>query len=584
MAVTSWQLEDLLKDELAGDQPIGAWEFALQSMFLRTDRANFSQFRLRRLHDDAILALANLQKIMAQAEQLGFLRKADPDGELIKFTAGLSAAVEALTSSSGGANDVKEVRAGIVEAVDEEVYQHQLRQDRFYSQADEQCKRLDGEARDHLAGAFISLEKGLSQRGEDRASLIREARYESNLANAMLAGEHWSLAPLVGAITEWKLTRSAYEAEKILRRSWPMTLRDHDLMTHLSGRMFAHLLLLEEDRAGAWEPLLESAEVENDSDVILEAFQLAVKLNKWEQARRLAEKGAEVSPLFLIRLLASHEAGAMAGDVLTLVVARQQSMRNEIRAELTHWQNEIRRIRQARKALDIELEFVATMEAIRKDLASKVNAVDLISALSLKHSAVSFRSETMRMATDRFKYEHGTAVDDLEMAKTGIDQAWAQRDAMVDAAVKTQRVEADRAREALRSSLAESEKNHAGCVLGFGSGCGAFLLYLMIAAFLATQGVEAGFGTVFGWFGLAATGVPILFTVAMQVTYGFQRVALDAALHEKIKATEAAYEAAVKRADQFYREKVLDLRGNLTEIEARVKKSSEALQILNASG
>lgn len=584
MAVTSWQLEDLLKDELAGDKPIGAWEFSLQSMFLKADRAHFSQFRLRRLHDEAIAALGCLQKMMAQAEQLGFLRKADPDGELIKFTAGLSAAVEAMTTTSGGSDDVKEIRAGLIEAIDEEVFAFQSRQERFYMLSDVQCKLAESEARDHLAGAFIALEKGLKERGEERSTLIREARYESNLATAKMAGEYCPLGALLAALTEWKMTRSAAEAERILRRSWALSLRDHDLMTHVIGRMLANLLLIEEEKHAAWEPLLESAEVEDDPDTVLEAFRLAIKLSKWEQARRLAERGADLSTLFLIRLLACPEAEVVAGDILTLIVARQRGMRMAIRHEMTHWHNDIRRIRHARKVLNIELEFLGTMEMARKDLASKIDTADLMHGLCLHHQVLYNRGETLRMATDRFKYEHGTAIDELEMAKSGIDQAWAQRDAMVDAAVKVQRVEAEKAREALRHSLAESEKNHAGCVLGFGSGCGAFLLYLMIAALLATQGVEAGFGTVFGWFGLAATGIPILFTVVMQVGYGCQRVALDASLHEKIKATEAAYEAAIKRADQFYREKVLDLRGGLSEIEARVKKTTEALQVLNSSG
>lgn len=580
-------MEDLLKDELAGEIPVGTWECALQSLFLRTDRANFTQYRLRHLRKDAVTALATLQRLMLQAEQMGYLKKADPEGELIKFTAGLSAAVEALTTDTKNAAnttpEIAEIRSGLVEAVEEEVYQQLERQERFYKIADEECKVFDLETKDHLASAFISLEKGFSQYGDERMVAIRDSRYESNLVLNTVGGDGSGLASLLSAITEWKMTRSAYEAERILRRCWTVVLRDHDLMTHIMGRLMGNLLLIEDDPRGAWEPLLESAEVENDPDTILEACQVAIELNKWDQARRLIERGAENSVLFLIRLLASPLADAVAGDIFTVIVNRQKASRQRVQAELTGWHTDLRRIKHARKHLEIELEFLTTMDTIRRALVPKCAGADLIMSTCYALQAINGRGETKRMALDRFRHEHVTACDNLELAKSDIGHAWAERDAMVDSAVRNQKQEADRAREALRSSLAESEKNHAGCVLGFGSGCGAFLLYLMLAAVLATQGVEAGFGTVFGWFGLAAAGIPVLFTVLMQLGYGVQRVALDATLHEKIKATEAAYDAAVKKADQFYREKVLHLRGSLSDMEARVAKTAEALQMLNAS-
>jgi len=117
-----------------------------------------------------------------------------------------------------------------------------------------------------------------------------------------------------------------------------------------------------------------------------------------------------------------------------------------------------------------------------------------------------------------------------------------------------------------------------------GSGCGAFLLYLALAAFLATQGVQAGFGTLFGWFGLTASGIPIAASVMAQLTFGFQRVALDKVLHDRIRAAQSAYEVAAQHADRIYREQSLAIKESLFGLEANVRICEESLKILHAAG
>lgn len=575
------QLEDLLRDELAGEEPVGAWECALQSLFLRIDPSALSRIHLRQLKGLLPRATENLREWTNRAQEIGALKRLDPAGELVHFQAGLANIEKALSHPTPTEPLLRELYLSIIEQIDEEVFQFLSRQDRFYRLVNAHIEILEQEGKERFKNALRSLEEGLSDVGIERSDALRTARTEANWVISAPFGEQCTPASLVAAIANWKLTRCADDSRKTLRRAWSRTQKDKDAITGLIGRCLGNLDWMCDDPDSAWPSLLAGAEYEGDNEAILDAMRLAIQLRKWDQAAKLARQGIETSTLFAIRVLAMPETGEIAGEVLEALVERQRTTRQEAGRELTAWNGDANRIRLAAKCACANFVFTEEFDDRRRSIAPRISSADLFTATALQIQARNCRHESARLASQHLGFEHAEAVKLLEMAKAAMDHAWVERDAMIEAAVERQKAEVHTAREALQSSLKESEKTQSGCVVGLGSGCGAFVLYLMIAAFLTAQGINAGFGTVFGWFGLAASGIPIGIAVMAQVAYGTQRAALDKVLHDKIKAAQQAYEAASKRADQVYREQVLKLRDGLGDLEARAQKLEEGLKVLN---
>ncbi len=578
------QLEDLLRDELAGDEPPGAWECALQSLFLRIDPSALSRIQLRKLRTLLPAAIENLRAWTERAKEIGALSRLDPNGEIIQLQAGLSDLEKALGQPTPTEPLLRELYMSVIEQVDEEVFQFLSRQDRFYRLVSAHLELLEPECKERLKQALKSLEEGLANVGIERSDSLRGARTDANFVTSAPFGEQCTVATLVSAMASWKLTRCAEETRRTLRRAWSKSQRDQDAITGFLGRFLGNLDSLSDEPEAAWPGLLAGADYEGDDEAILEAVRLAIRLRKWDQAGRLVQSGLETSTLFAIRILAMPEAAEIAGDIIGGLVERQRAARQEAGRELTAWNGDANRIRQAAKTAGTRLDFTETFDDLRKSIAPRIGAADLFQASALRIQARNGRHESTRLASQHMGFEHAEAVKVLEAAKAAMDHAWVERDAMIEAAVARQKAEAQIAREALQSSLKESEKNQAGCVVGLGSGCGAFVLYLMIAAFLTAQGVNAGFGTIFGWFGLAASGIPIGIAVMAQVGYGAQRAALDRVLHDKIKMAQQAYEAASKYADQVYREQVLKLRDGLGDLETKAHRLEEGLKILNGIG
>jgi hypothetical protein len=576
------QLEDLLKDELAGGDSISAWECALQALFLKLDPAALGRVCRHKLQQQLPIAVTNLEAWLSKAQEVGALRRIDPNKELPGAHAGLIKLRQAFCGPVPTVPELRSLYQSTLEQIDEEVFQFLNRQDGFYRGVAEEVELLDMEARHKLKDALHALEQGLAQVGIERSDSLRTANRAASVVTSMPFGEQCTLATLIAAVSSWKTNRSCDEARKVLRRTWLKSQRDANVTTGFMGRMLGNLDWIDEDYEMAWSELMAAVERDGDDDTILEAVRLAIQLKKWDQAKKLIQRGVDQSSLFVIRMLACRELGEIAGDVLEALAQKQSSTRQQVGLELSAWNGDMNRIRQAFKQAAVTLPLMDDLDESRKAIARQIPSSDVFQATALIFQAKSARYEAIRLASQHISYEHSEAVKALESAKNGMNQAWVERDAMIETAIAQQKWDVNNAREALKHSLAESDKNQNGCVVGFGSGCGAFLLYLMIAGFLTAQGVNAGFGTIFGWFGIAASVIPITITVMAQVAYGAQRAILDKALHDKIALAQRAYEAAAKRADTFYREKVLNLREGLGDLEARATKLEQALMVLHA--
>ena len=64
------QLEDLLRDELAGSGTVCAWECALQMLFLRADPSALARVKSQAIKASIPHAIKNLEAWIAQAAQI----------------------------------------------------------------------------------------------------------------------------------------------------------------------------------------------------------------------------------------------------------------------------------------------------------------------------------------------------------------------------------------------------------------------------------------------------------------------------------------------------------------------------------
>ncbi|MBC8063443.1 MAG: hypothetical protein H7Y17_01320 [Chlorobia bacterium] len=476
-----------------------------------------------------------------------------------------------------------ELFASSLEQVDDEVFQFLRRKEEVYVCLTNEREFIEVEAKLKLRQALDDLEQGLSVVGIDRSDHLRAAKNEAMLIASMPLGEQCAPAILIAALATWKLTRSINESRRMLRRAWPNVQMEANTLTTYFARMLGHLEWLGDEPEQAWGYLVAATADDNDPDALIEATMLAIHLKKWNQASMLAQRAIECNGLSVVRVLAMPGIEEIAGDVLEAIAHKQKMARQETGVELGLWNDDTNRIHQSIRAAACQFEFLSESSRHRKAIASRIVEADIFLANALMLQARSGRHEATRLANQQLCHERDLALELLERAKSSVEIAWTERDAMVEAATAHHTAQAQYAREALRRSLADSEKNQISCVVGFGSGCAAFLLYLVIAAFLTTQGVDAGFGSIFGWFGLAAAGIPITLAVTGQLAYGAQRSILDKALHDKIRLAQAAYESAAKKADQLYRETVLNIREGIGEIEARELRLVEALKILNGA-
>lgn len=573
------QLEDLLRDELAGNGRGFAWECALQTLFLRSDPSALARIKSQSIKAEVPLAIQNLGSWIAQAGQAGALGRIDPTSELPRLAQGLSTIEQAM--AAGHSPDGGLIRQSVQELLDEEVFQFLGHQDRFYRQLAFQMELLDSELRQKFKTALGELEAGLGDVGIARSDALRVSRIESQFVADSNKGDFCTAAALVAAVASWKLTRSVEETKRLLRRAWGRAQREADSVSWPIARFLGHLEWMDDDPDLAWSALFFAADQSGDGETIMEAARLAIQLRKWDQARSLVLRGSSGSGLFLIRVLACDEFVEIAGDVLEALVQKQREMRQEVGLELAAWNTDTHRIKQAGKKAGSTLAFLDDFDESRKSVAAKIAGADLFGSISLCHHARAQRHEAVRLAAQQLGAEYSEAVKLLEMSQVGISHAWVEREAIIEAAVARQTAEVQVAREALHASLKEADKTQSGCMVAMGSGCGAFVLYLFIAGFLTAQGISAGFGTIFGWFGLAASGLPIFLAVMAQIAYGAQRAALDKALHDKMRIAQAAYEIAAKQADRHYREEVLKFKEGLGDIEARAKRLEEGLQTLN---
>lgn len=582
------QLEDLLRDELAGDQPIASWETALTTVFLRVDPSSLSKVLLVELQTLVPKAAKNLRAMIDRATGTGELARIDPNDDLERLYGRFSsmhlALNEGLAKGHCSTRDLAEMYFGLQEEIDEQVFQAMSRQDRFFRALNDQIDELDPEIRKELRLVLADLDRGLSELGHPRVESLRAARTRAKSVADEITGGESAIAVFLEAVAHWKLTRSLEDCHRLLRRAWIRVEFEPGPITHFLGWMLGQLSLLQDDPVTGWVPMLAATESDKDPKTILDAASLAVQLRKWDRARDLVERGIQSSNLSVIHLLANPEFEEIVGDVITCLVESQRSARMSVSRELGLWSSDLHRIRSAEKAGQLSFEFLEVFEHERRTIAPRVLDADLFTATNLYRSARRSRHEVGRLASQVVSQRHAEAKSLLESAREELVQAWAERDATIEQATAGHQTAVQESRESLREALDGSEKSQNGCALGLGSGCGAFLLYLVLAAFLATQGVHAGFGTLFGWFGLAASGIPIGAAVMAQLTFGFQRVALDKALHDRIRAAQAAYDVAAQHADRIYREKSLAIRESFCELEANVRIYEESLKILHAAG
>ncbi|MCC7229396.1 MAG: hypothetical protein IT203_03315 [Fimbriimonadaceae bacterium] len=582
------QLEDLLRDDLAGDQPIASWETALTAVFLQVDPSSLSKVLLVELQTLVPKAAKNLRSMIDRAAETGELASIDSNGDLERLYSRLAsmhpALNEGLAKGHCSTPDLSEMYVGLQEEIDEQVFQAMSRQDRFFHALNDQIDELDLEVRKELRVVLADLDRGLSELGHPRIESLRAARTRAKSIADEINGGELAVAVFLEAVAHWKLTRSQEDCHRLLRRAWIRVEFEPGPVTHFLGWMLGNLSLLQDDPVTGWLPMLAAAESEKDPKTILDAAILAVQLRKWETARELVERGIQSSNLFVIHLLANPVFDEVVGDVIASLVDLQCSARRNASRELGLWSSDLHRIRSAEKAGHLSFDFLELFEHERRTIAPRILDADLFTATNLYRSARRSRHEVGRLASQLVSQRHAEARSLLEAAREELVHAWGERDATIEQATAGHQAAVQESRESLREALEGSEKSQNGCALGMGSGCGAFLLYLALAAFLATQGVQAGFGTLFGWFGLTASGIPIAASVMAQLTFGFQRVALDKVLHDRIRAAQSAYEVAAQHADRIYREQSLAIKESLFGLEANVRICEESLKILHAAG
>lgn len=574
------QLEDLLRDELAEGGRVGAWECALQTLFLRPGPTELSRIRTLQIKSLIPRAITNLHAWIRQAHEVGAARRIDPNNELPRILEGLIALEKALDVSATS-QDSRMLQLCVREMIDEEVFQFLGQQDQFYRQLTIQMEQLESELKGKLKAGVSELEAGLGEVGIARSDHLRKARSESVAVADSNTGDFCTASALIAALASWKMTRGLEETKRLLRRAWGRAQRESDAVSGPIARFLGHLEWSDDEPELAWSAMHFAADRSIDADTLLETASLAIQLKKWDQARSLVAKGLKGSPLFTLRVLACDCMIEIVGDVLEGLVQQQKVSRQSVGTELAAWNADLNRIKQAGKKANSRFDFLDEVDASRKEVAERIATVDHFFAIALACHAKNGRQEAMQVANYQLGAEYSDAVRRLESTQIGTDQAWAEREAMIEAAIERQSSDVQTAREALQQALSESSKNQAGSTVAMGSGCGAFLLYLFIAAFLAAQGINAGFGTIFGWFGLAASGTPIVIAILAQLAHGAHRAALDKALHDKIRLADAAYDVAAKKADRFYREKVIKLREGLEDVEARAKCLEGALKVLN---
>lgn len=576
------QLEDLLRDELAGNGMVCAWECTLQALFLKSDPSALSRIKSHALKSSLPIAVQNLEAWIVQANNVGAIRRIDPNSELPKLLSGLKVLERTYCSSQASTSDSHSIQQTVHELLDEEVFRFLGHQDQFYRQIAHQLEGMESDLRQGLKLGLSELETGLSDVGIERSNALRKSRTAATAIAESSSADFCTAGALVAALANWKLTRGTDETKRLLRRAWGRAQRESDAISWPIASFLGHLELIDHDPDLAWSALSFAADQSGDSVTILDAARLAIRLRKWDEARNLVQKGLNGAGFFVIHLLACTEMIEIVGDVLEALVRKQHETRNEIGLELAAWNRDTNRIKQAAKKAESTLPFIDEIEGMRMQVVGQIAIADLFSAISLVHQARNARHEANRLANQQLGFEYSEAVKKLESAQGAIDKAWVEREAMIEAAVVRQTSEVQIAKQAIHSSLRESEKNQSGRVVAMGSGCGAFVLYLLIAGILTAQGISAGYGTLFGCFGLAASGIPTLFAVMSQIACGAQGAALEKTLRDKVKLAQAAYELASKQADRHYRGQVLKFKESLGEIDSRVRNLEESLQILNA--
>lgn len=561
---------------------MGEWECTLQALFLKSDPSSLSRIKSQSIKSSIPLAVQNLEAWIAQATSIGALRRIDPNSELPRLLSGLKYVEQVYGSSQGLSPESQLVQQSMHEMLDEEVFKFLGHQERFYRQIAMQMESMEADLRKRLKLGLNELEAGLSDVGLARSDALRTSRSEATAIAESSSIDFCTVGALIAGLANWKLTRGLHETKRLLRRSWGRAQRESDPISWPIASFLGHLEQLDGDYDLAWSALSFAAEHANDSETILDAARLAIHLHKWDQARKLVYKGLDASDLFAIRVLACSEMIEIAGDVLEALVQKQRATRQEIGVELAAWNQDMNRIKQGQKKAESAFSFLDSLDQARKQVANQIATADLFTGISLIHQARNARQEGVCLANQQLGFEYAEVVKQLEKAQGGIDHAWVERESMIETAISRQTAEVKAARQALQQSLIESEKSQSGCALALGSGCGAFVLYLFVAGILTAQGIAAGFGTIFGWFGLAASGLPIAMAVMTQLSYGAQRATLDKVLHEKIKHAQLSYEIAAKQADRYYREKVLKFKEGLGDVEIRARRLEDALQVLNS--
>ncbi len=576
------QLEDLLRDDLAGQGGVSAWECTLQMLFIKPDPSAIARLKWNALKHQLPLALQNLTEWLRQASSIGAIHRLDPDGEIPLLLEGLKSVEFVARTDDVDSQSSRNQFLALQELIDNEVFAFMGMQDRLYRQFWSQFDGLDPEARSSAKESLASLEKGLGEVGLARSDKLRKSKSGSVTISDSNSGAFCTAAALLAAFSTWKISRSVEDSRRILRRAWGRAQRDGDSISVPISRFLGNLEWIDGNHDLAVSALNYSAEHSAESEAVLEATLLAIETRRWDDAKSLLKAGVKSNPLFILRALACPEMIEVAGDLFEILVAKQKEARKQAVEEVANWRKSINQVKTAESRSESSFHFIASFEHQRKTLSTQISKADIFTAQSLAFEARSMQQEIVRMAVQQLSYEYAEVRHVINAALAGVDQATAEREAMIEQAVAQQTEEVQIARQALHLSLKDAEKGQVGCMVSLGSGCGGFLLYLVIAFFLTAQGINAGFGTIIGWFGLAASGIPILFAIGAQITYGAQRAALDKVLHDKIRLAQVAYEIAAKQADRYYREKVLILREGIEDKQALSTRLEESLKLLQA--
>jgi hypothetical protein len=563
----------VLHEDLASDPRSAAFEVRFQLLHMDVDPDELVRHYASDFLRTASLASQNLHQWLSEPTEE--LAPYVSNEEIQRFAEGLRNIVESALASE------HEIVHNLEDMLDQQVAMYLEEQKQFQRWMDASICGLDAANGNRLQKVIELSRFGYGEVGVERNEALREAKATAHEIITDSNGSNCGPACLEYAFLSWKMGRNGLDSERYASLATTLMSRGGGLGAHMAARLLALVHYANDDYRKAHDAISRSVAYSPSTDAIREAAVLSARIGRMSEATQFIEQGAPTSVLFPVSLLAEADLAQAAPEVLRCVVRAQAQARNDAGRSLSFWNQQVHRVRQAQKRAEMIVNLPGNIDTGRKEMAARLPEADLLTACLMAQAAQRCTNEVRRFSTFELGREQEKRQAAYRSAKQGIDLAWQAREAVVHDATAPQKIAVELARQALNRSHAEGEKVQNGCGMSAGIGCGTFVLYLGLAAVLATQGIAGGPGTLLGTFGLIASAIPILFGISALIGAGMRRSALEADLREKMRTEQLAREAAETSADKAYKEHVAQLREMLHDAEVKLLRIDEAIAMLD---